>query len=272
MVKRIHPFAVTVWKYYRQHGRHGLPWRCPPEPIGDFDPYKILVSEVMLQQTQVLRVIPKYEAFLKQFPTVQLLAEAPLSAVLRTWNGLGYNRRAKFLHQAAQRIVIEHSGKLPMSTHELVKLPGIGSNTAGAVLAYAFNIPAVFLETNIRTVYIHHFFPDQTDIPDKEILRVAQVHLDSQYPRQWYWALMDYGAHLKRTVGNLNRSSQSYAKQSKFEGSKRQLRGKALQLLGERSYDEAELQDILADDRAASVVGDLLCEGLIQKQAGQLVL
>lgn len=165
MKHEITALQETVWKYYHQHGRHDLPWRLP-EPDGSFDPYKILVSEIMLQQTQVPRVLPKFTEFLTKFPTGQELAEASLGEVLAAWSGLGYNRRAKFLWQAAQKVVRDFGGELPHTFEALESLPGIGKNTAGAVAAYAYNQPAIFLETNIRTIFIHHFFRDADLVPD----------------------------------------------------------------------------------------------------------
>lgn len=135
MPANIQAFQDTVWDYYRRHGRHDLPWR-QPQTTGQFTAYPIVVSELMLQQTQVNRVIPKYEHFLQAFPTVKRLAAAPLSEVLTLWSGLGYNRRAKFLWQLAQRVVDDYKGTFPRELSSLVALPGIGPNTAGAVLAY----------------------------------------------------------------------------------------------------------------------------------------
>jgi A/G-specific adenine glycosylase len=258
-------FQTTVQAYYRAHGRHDLPWRLP-DASGRFDPYKIMVSEVMLQQTQVGRVIPKYREFLRQFPTVTTLAAAPPGAVLRAWNGLGYNRRAKFLHQAAERIAHDHDGQFPGTVDKLIELPGIGANTAGAIVVYGFNQPAIFVETNIRTVYLHHFFHDQIGVADKAILALLeQTPPAGKKPdyRQWYWALMDYGAHLKQTVGNLNHRSQAYTRQSKFEGSRRQLRGRIIRLLAQRMYQEKELQSLIIDERVPEVLNELLTENLI---------
>ena len=145
--QQIHDFQSMVWDYFETHGRHDLPWRLPTDR--GFDPYAIMVSEIMLQQTQVGRVIPKFQAFMKQFPTVQALASAPLSDVLQAWSGLGYNRRAKFLWQAAQQVVTDYAGVMPKTLEDLVRLPGIGKNTAGAIMAYAYDQPVYFIETNI---------------------------------------------------------------------------------------------------------------------------
>ncbi|HVS58727.1 MAG TPA: hypothetical protein VHD60_03235 [Candidatus Saccharimonadales bacterium] len=263
----IRAFQQEVLGYYAAHGRHDLPWRAP-EPDGSFDSYKILVSEVMLQQTQVSRVIPIYQKAIYRFPTVSDLARAELGEVLRMWQGLGYNRRAKFLHQAAQMVVKDFGGEFPASAEELVKLPGVGKNTAGAVLAYAFNKPAAFVETNIRTVFIHHFFKDQTDIPDGVILELLGKTVDAANPREFYWALMDYGTFLKQTVGNLSRASKSYVRQSPLEGSRRQVRGQVLRLLTQRAYSPAELQEHILDHRLNEVLQALQNEGMISLQNG----
>jgi A/G-specific adenine glycosylase len=264
-----HGFLEMLWSYYAEAGRDSLPWR-QPDTDGTFDPYKILVSELMLQQTQVLRVIPKYHDFLVLFSSVQDLAQAELGDVLRAWQGLGYNRRAKFLWQAAQQVA--SAGSFPTNIVELVKLPGIGSNTAGAILTYAFNQPVAFVETNVRTVYIHHFFAGRDDISDKEILTLLDQTLDHENPRQFYWALMDYGSHLKATIGNLNKASKHYAKQSRFEGSRRQVRGQVLRMLGTSGMSHAELQTAIADERLEAVLHELLGEGLIRRNGNQFIL
>ncbi|HVU59879.1 MAG TPA: hypothetical protein VHC98_03515 [Candidatus Saccharimonadales bacterium] len=257
-------FRAVVYAYYRDHGRHDLLWRLPGAD-GSFDPYTILVSEIMLQQTQVPRVIPKFTTFLQQFPTADALAAAPLGEVLVAWQGLGYNRRAKFLWQAAHMVAGQFGGVFPHTAKELMRLPGVGANTAGAVLAYAHNVPALFVETNIRTVYIHHFFQDQTAVPDAAILELVAQTIDRHNPREFYWALMDYGTYLKQTVGNLSRAGKGYATQSKFEGSLRQLRGKALRLLAAGPQREDALLEALGDVRGAAVVERLAAEGLIRR-------
>ncbi len=260
----------AVWAYYEKHGRHDLPWRLQ-DSKGSFNPYFIMVSEIMLQQTQVGRVIPKYEQFLARFPDVQSLAAAPLADVLVAWSGLGYNRRAKFLWQAARMVVDDFAGTFPETVGELVKLPGIGINTAGAIAAYAFDRPVTFIETNVRTVLIHHFFADQDDITDKQLLPLLQQIMDNivadaipeRSSRTWHWALMDYGTYLKQTVGNMNRQSKTYAKQSTFNGSKRQIRGQVLRLLSEGAQTLDALQKNVADDRLDAVLRDLIQEEFI---------
>ena len=216
----------TVYGYFAQHGRE-LPWRR------DYDPYHIFVSEIMLQQTQVDRVAQKFGPFTEALPDFKSLGRAPLSSVLSQWQGLGYNRRAQHLKRAAEIVMKEHNGALPSSPDLLVKLPGIGQATAASICAFAFNLPTLFLETNIRTVIIHHFFKNSLSVSDDEILPVAEAVLDKKNPRKWYSALMDYGAMLKIKYGNASRKSAHYTRQSKFEGSKRQLRGKIIKLLVE---------------------------------------
>jgi A/G-specific adenine glycosylase len=219
-----------------------------------------MVSEIMLQQTQAARVIPKYQEFLTLFPTVQSLAAASLADVLKAWSGLGYNRRAKFLWQAAGQI----KNTFPDTLDDLVALPGVGVNTAGAILAYSFNQPVVFIETNIRSVYIHHFFEDRMDVHDTEILPIVKVTLDKEHPREWYWALMDYGVYIKNTVGNTSRNSKHYTKQSTFAGSRRQIRGQIIKLLSERPVSDEEIRNIISDTRLDEVLNDLTKEQLIR--------
>lgn len=182
----------------------------------------------MLQQTQVDRVLPKYKAFIKQFPNVKKLAAASLGLVLKEWQGLGYNRRAKYLHQCAQSVCEKYQGKFPSDYEALKSLPGIGPYTAGAIMAFAYNEPIAIIETNIRTVFLHHFFSNDTDVPDADVLKLVTQTLDTGDPRRWYSALMDYGAYLKKEHGNPNSRSQNYVKQSKFAGSDRQIRGAIL--------------------------------------------
>ena len=232
MNKKEKEFVETVWEFYRRHGRRSLPWRLTKNP------YRVLISEVMLQQTQVDRVIPKYKAFIKKFPTAASLAQASLGDVLREWQGLGYNRRAKMLHECARVVYQNRRGltpTIPRTYDELVRLPGIGPYTAGAVMAFAYNEAIPIIETNIRTTFMHHFFHDVADISDKEILRLTAVFLEGkkqkENPREWYWALMDYGAYLKKTVGNQNSRSKHYTKQSAFKNSDRQIRGAILRML-----------------------------------------
>ncbi len=277
-------FQQTVFTYYRSHGRHDLPWR-QPEADGSLDPYKILVSEVMLQQTQVQRVIPKYKVFLSQFPKLGMLSNAGLGEVLIAWQGLGYNRRAKFLWQAARLVAGDYNGVLPRTVTELTHLPGIGVNTAGAIVAYAYNMPAVFIETNIRTAFIYHFFPGQSNVSDRAIASLAAQMMPGIEPverseisaagvnaspnvRAWYWALMDYGAYIKLTVGNAAKASQSYSKQPPFIGSKRQLRGQALRAVVAGPIPKPRLLAALSNVHAELVLQQLEAEGLLLYRNG----
>lgn len=254
----------AIRAYYKKEGRHSLPWRKTK------DPYRILVSEVMLQQTQVDRVIPKYRSFLKKFPTVRILSDAALGDVLREWQGLGYNRRAAMLHRAAREVVSNHRGRLPRSVEGLKALPGIGPYTASAVCAFAYNAPVVMIETNIRSVVIHHFFSDKTDITDKKVLSIIERILDKKNPRDWYYALMDYGSFLKRTFGNPNSRSAHYVKQSTFKDSDREIRGAIVRVLVERTRSRSALQRMLPFDvqRIDEQLERLVTDGLIAKVHG----
>ncbi len=260
--RQIRRFQKQVYDHYRTNGRK-LPWRKTR------DPYKILLSELMLQQTQVGRVIEKYRQFLRRFPTIESVARAPLRAILETWQGLGYNRRALALKKLATIIVDCHEGRIPPVIEALKALPGVGAATAGAVCAFAFNKPAVFIETNIRSVFIHLFFPERGDVKDSEVLPFVEQTLDAKRPRQWYYALMDYGVALKEQHPNPSRRSAHYTKQSPFEGSLRQVRGMILRaLVKEAGITEAALVKDINRDKAMvrQVLRQLCKEGLIIKQ------
>ena len=258
-------FIDKVWNFYHANQRP-LPWRT------NTSPYSIVVSELMLQQTQVGRVIEKYEQFLKLFPSFADLASAPQSEVLEAWSGLGYNRRAKFLHQTAQIVTTQHKGVLPETIDDLVALPGIGYNTAAAIMAYAFNKAHPFIETNIRTVYIYEFFGSEVAVSDAELTPLIQATLDVENPREWYWALMDYGTYIKKEVGNIAKNSKHYVKQSKFEGSRRQIRGKILKMLVDGPRSNKDLKKAMNDPRYDSVIADLLHEGFVVIEANTVML
>ena len=242
-----------------------LPWRRTR------DPYEIWLSEVMLQQTQVPRVESRWPAWLSRFPSVFALAEASTADVLAAWQGMGYNRRALALKAAAEEVVRAFDGEFPRDTEALVALPGIGPATAQGIRAFAFDLPGVYLETNVRTVFLHHFFPDVPAVPDKELVPLVEAACpvgsaglpsgsapNSEHggfaasqdaedtPHSWYYALLDYGAHLKKTVPNPSRRSKTYARQSKFEGSRRQKR--------------AEIVRILLDAQACGAMGTAIAE------------
>jgi len=205
-----------------------LPWRRTAEP------YAIMVSEMMLQQTQVPRVVPKFIAWMERFPTPARLAEAPADEVLGLWSGLGYNRRALALHRASQLLTENFGGKVPDDESALRELPGIGVYTSRAILAFAFDRPTVFLETNIRTVLLKHFCPNESGVPDKTLEKIAVEVVDKAAPRRWYTALMDYGAELKRVEGNHSARGAAYKKQTPFATSFRRVRGAVLKSLVEK--------------------------------------
>ncbi len=273
-------FQEKVWREGARLYRD-LPWRRTTNP------YHVFVSEVMLQQTQVVRVEKHWNSWIERFPVLDALAEAPLADVLATWQGMGYNRRAIALQQAAQMVVSHYGGCFPQTTGELIKLPGVGAATAAGLRAFAFNLPSLYLETNVRTVFLHEFFPDAVGVPDGELLPllaeacpgyrgssdapeplysssephthtsvahaqssvapsslangalrggIVQEHekalqAESKGPRAWYYALLDYGAYLKKTVPNPSRRSKSHTKQSAYEGSRRQKRAELIRLL-----------------------------------------
>ena len=262
----ISQFRALVWKHHRTHGRHDLPWRALWR--GTYDPYRIFVSEVMLQQTQVERVIPYFTAWMKTYPTVRTLAAASRAEVFIAWQGLGYNRRAKMLHDAAKAVVAIRNGKFPQSVEELQALPGVGPYTARAVAAFAYNQDVVFVETNIRTVIIHHFFSDKDGVTDAEIAEVLTRALPRGRAREWYGALMDYGTHLKRSGIKVNAKSKGYVKQSTFKGSNREARGALLKRLSKGAATRLELTSILGPDRVESVaiqLEALLAEGFVTR-------
>lgn len=233
--RTIAAFRRIVLAAHRAHGRDGLPWRRTR------DPYRILVSEFMLQQTQVSRVEEKYGAFLEAFPDVRALAGASLREVLRAWSGLGYNRRAVALRETARVIVARHGGKVPRDRVALLALPGIGPASASAIAAFAFGEAHPLVETNVRAVFIHHFFPRRRAVGDEEILPLVEATLDRRDPRRWYWALMDYGVVLKRDMRNPARRGRHRARQGRYEGSSRQARGLVLRALAARSMSERGL-------------------------------
>ncbi len=262
MTKKEREFIQTVNEYYRRHKRRGLPWRKTKNP------YHILVSEIMLQQTQVERVVPKYEAFLRVFPTIEVLARSPLSTVLMLWQGLGYNRRAKMLHECAKEVVTKYKKKFPKDVESLVALPGIGHYTAGAVMAFAFNTWTPIIETNIRSVYLHHFFDGLYEIDDDELMPLIERTGDRRNPRTWYYALMDYGSFIKKMYGNPNRRSRHHTKQSAFKGSDREIRGAIVRLLGAKPHTRNLILKLLKqfpDIRIDAQLHALEKEGLITK-------
>lgn len=217
-------FIEKVWREGGQRYRE-LPWRNID------DPYEVLVSEIMLQQTQVSRVEKHWQRFLELFPTLNALAAADVSLVLENWQGLGYNRRALALKRTAERCAAEYGGELPAEEAQLLALPGIGKATAGGVMAFAFQKPTLYLETNVRTVFLHELFPDIEGVSDKTLEPLVLATCSKNDPRGWYYALLDYGAYLKSITVNPSRRSKHYTKQSTFEGSKRQKRAELVRIV-----------------------------------------
>lgn len=253
-------FRKVIYDFYAQHGRV-LAWRQTT------DPYHIVVSEIMLQQTQVERVKYKFNAFIERFPDFTTLAAAPRSQVIEAWQGLGYNRRALALHLAAQRVIEEYQGVLPDDPTILATFKGIGCATAASICAFAFNRPTPFIETNIRAVYLHTFFYQQMGVPDKQLMPLVACTLDTQNPRHWYYALMDYGVALKKAFNNPARQSAHYGKQSRFEGSERQVRGLILKALS--TYGALTLQGLSEhtnreSERVERNVNNLCREGFVR--------
>lgn len=255
----IRTFRSIIYGYYRRH-RRDFPWRRTD------DPYQILVSEIMLQQTQTARVTEKFVEFIRAFPSIEALAGAKPARVLAVWQGMGYNRRARYLHELARMVMTEHGGVIPDDPRALAALPGIGAATAASICAFAFNKPTVFIETNIRTVFIHFFFHHTHRVNDRDIIPLVEAALDRRKPHHWYSALMDYGAMLKRRHPNPSRKSAHHQKQQPFEGSRRQLRGLVLRSLLEHPGISAGRLSKLIDrpeEAVHAVVRDLVKEKLV---------
>jgi len=261
-------FQKTILNHYRRCGRD-LPWRATT------DAYHILVSEFMLQQTQVDRVLPKYQEFISRFPDPAALARAPLQQVLAAWSGLGYNRRAQALQKCAAAIVHQCCGRVPDEQKSLEQLPGIGPYTARAVCVFAYNKPCIVIETNIRAVYIHFFFAGHTSVQDGDLLPFIEKTLYRRNPRRWYNALMDYGVMLKKSCGNPSRNSARHVRQSPFKGSNREIRGMIIKMLLVRQpCTEALLIKKTGKDpgRVKAVIQQLLEEGLVKMQGCRIAL
>lgn len=273
--QQLDQFKQTVWSQGRAHWRD-LPWRNID------DAYAVLVSEVMLQQTQVARVLDYWPRFLSLFPTLDALAAADTALVLEQWQGLGYNRRALALKRCAEICSDTYDGILPSVYDELVALPGIGKATAAGVRAFAYQQPGIYLETNVRTVFLHELFADQEGISDKDIEPLVDLACSEDDPRGWYYALLDYGAHLKRTLPNPSRRSKHYTKQSKFEGSRRQKRAEVVRIVLASEEEGITFGDVAheldafeikhkrnppAPDLLESILADLVEEGFFTYDA-----
>lgn len=248
-----------IAEFYKNNRRPFI-WR---DKISD---YGIFLSEIMLQQTQTQRVIIKYQEFLSQFPDFQTLAESSFFDVLKYWKGLGYNRRARYLHESAKIIHEKYNGKIPNSPDALVELPGIGPATSCSIATFVHNHPYIFIETNIRSVFIWLFYSENTNVSDKLLMPLIEQTLDTENPREWYYALMDFGVFIKKEFGNPNKKSKHYTKQSKFAGSNRQIRGMLLNDLlqyPKSSYENITERLALNPERIQKNLDDLVTEQLI---------
>lgn len=253
----LHEFVELVMKRGLERYRD-LPWR------NISDPYAVWISEVMLQQTQVTRVDGRWQRWMGRFPAVEVLAAADSGDVLEEWQGMGYNRRALALLQAARQIAAV--GEFPKEERELVALPGIGPATAAGIRAFAYNLPGVYLETNVRTVFLHELFPHETNVSDRALVPLVRASCPEDYPRNWYYALLDYGAWLKKTVPNPSRRSRSHVRQSRFEGSHRQKRGEVVRMLLAARADGVSADDVasalsVSESDASALLDELTAEG-----------
>lgn len=261
---QIKKFQTRIWHFYNTHKRDFV-WRKK------ITPYFVVVSEIMLQQTQTVRVAEKFPEFIKRFSTFKALSEASTAEVILAWQGLGYNRRALFLRELSKKIVNKYNGKLPQNPEELITLPGIGKNTAGSIMAFAFNKPVVFIETNLRSVYLHEFFPGKTEVSDTELLPLIEATVSKDQPREWYYALMDYGVMLKKENKNPSRASKHHHKQSVFKGSQRAVRGEILRVLAQKPNTLLELKkhinhfDPQYTSQTTQILATLTAEGFIEK-------
>lgn len=270
-------FTALVWE---QGGscRRDLPWRYID------DPYAVLVSEVMLQQTQVKRVEKFWDRFMTSFPTLDALAASSVGDVLQSWQGLGYNRRALALKKTAELCSAEHGGTLPATAEELERFPGIGPATAAGIVAFAYDRPSVYLETNVRTVFLHELFRDREKVSDREIAPLVAETCPDEDVRSWYYALLDYGARLKSLMVNPSRRSSHYTRQSSFEGSRRQKRAEIVRIVLDSSgidLDElASRLDVLEQeagrppvdpDSFEKIVTSLTAEGFFRREGNVLL-
>jgi A/G-specific adenine glycosylase len=257
-------FRAIIYNNFKKEGRV-FPWRQ------NTDPWGVLLSEFMLQQTQTGRVVSYWERWMRLWPRPEDLAGASLEDVLREWSGLGYNNRARRLRDCARLITEQHGGTVPRVPEELLTLPGIGPYTAGAIACFAYNYPSVFIETNIRSTVIHFFFEDRLDVPDAALFPILESVLDRKNPRKWYWALMDYGAALKKITANPSRRSAHYTRQSPFQGSFRQTRGLLIRSLvseGPASAPELGKRTGIGTPDLYKVLGALQKDAMVAEEEG----
>lgn len=261
----IKAFREEIWNHYHQEGRE-FPFRSPRHYQV---PYRVVISEIMLQQTQATRVQGKYLEFLKKFPDFKSIERATQAEILEAWKGLGYNRRALALKKIARMILHDHGGHVPREIDKLEEFPWIGPNTAASISTFAFNLPNVFIETNIRTVYLHFFFKNEKEVMDAEILPLVKQTLDTSNPREWYYALMDYGVFLKKRYKNkIAKRGKQYKRAASFTGSSRQARGKILRLVLQQPRSLDEITKHLGDekpDSIPSILKDMIKEGFLSR-------
>jgi len=260
-------FRSIIKNHYKTRGRK-YPFR---DSSHYNDPYKVIVSEIMLQQTQADRVVEKYLAFIKQFPDFKSLANASTENVLKAWIGLGYNRRALALKEIAETVITRYQGKLPASIEKLEEFPSIGSNTAASIATFAFNMAVPFIETNVRAVYLLFFFHGKENVKDTEILDIVKKTLDRENPREWYYALMDYGVLLKKTGRDPTKKSTDRPKQKPFKGSTRQFRGNILKALiqGPKMIDDLASELCIDKNVVENVAARLVAEGFLVKEGSK---
>ena len=265
-------FRRRVLSWYRHSGRD-LPWRHT------HDAYAVLVSEVMLQQTQVSRVLPAYRRFLRRFPTLRALSRAPLAAVLREWSGLGYNRRARDLHRIARK------GSLPRTVDGLDALPGVGAYTASAVACFAFGEATGFADTNIRRVLGRALLGRMAT--DREAVELDRHFGSKRAPARWHHALMDIGATicvaqrprcdacpLRAICGYDGDDGVVRRKQSPFAASDRRVRGAIVRrlALSTEGVNVDALRRGINDARVPRLVRVLESEGLVEVSSGSVRL
>jgi A/G-specific adenine glycosylase len=243
----------------------------------DINPYYILVSEFMLQQTQVTRVIDFFDRFIATLPTIFDLASASQETMLSLWSGLGYNRRALYLRDAARIICHEYNGIMPQDFQLLLKIKGLGEYTARAIVTYSYNIPLIFIETNIRSVLFIYFqkqLINHNNIHDNDLKEIIEQLIDKKNSRDWYYALMDWGTHLKKIHKDKHlQKSHSFKQQSVFQNSFRQIRGKIIKLLLEQKVLTLdELLSICNDHRTPACLESLMKENFIIVENNKVVI
>lgn len=271
-------FRRDLWRWWKQHRRDFL-WRRTE------DPYAILISEIMLQQTQADRVLPKYEAFMKRFPNITALSNARSASVIREWQGLGYNSRALWLKAAAQMIVANYRGAVPREEEELIALPGVGLYTAKAIRAFAWNLQSAPVDTNIRRILIRHF----GIVAENDLQTFANQMTPRGRSRDWSAMLMDFGA-LVCTASNPSCAALGMkhilepkpgAKQKPFKDSDRFWRGRIVEVLrGQPEVSSAvlwrEIERLggtkISKARVEHIVKSLLSDGLILKEKSTIKL